>query len=73
MLTIRIVTKQGETVQLDVEQVEFVRTCPHCDLPFRTIDPDQRYPNRSHQQGAYKIRKIVRELRPASTLQTQSA
>ena len=65
MLTVRLVTQQGETVQLDVKQCEFVRKCPHCDLPFRTIDPDQIYPSRSCQQRAYEMRRILRESRSA--------
>ena len=56
MLTIRIVTIQGETVQLDVMQAEFVVTCPYCKLPFRTIDPDRRYCRPSHKTRAYELR-----------------
>lgn len=58
MLTIRIVTIQGETVQLDVQQAEFFRNCRcPCALPFRTIDPDQEYIDRNHKQAAYRLRK----------------
>lgn len=56
MLTIRIVTIQGETVQLDVRQAEFVRTCPYCRIPFRTINPDQIYCKVSHKTRAYELR-----------------
>lgn len=49
MLTIRIVTEQGETVQIQVQQVEFVVVCPWDGVPFRTIDPDQKYCSDSHR------------------------
>lgn len=57
MLTISIVLRNGEHVEMEVQQVEFIRRCPHCGLRFNTIDPDQIYPNRSHQQQAYEVRK----------------
>lgn len=60
MLTIRIVTVQGETVQLDVRQAEFVRVCPCCRSPFRTIDPDQIYVNANHKHVAKRLRVKLR-------------
>ena len=49
MLTVRIVTLQGETVQLQVMQAEFVVTCPYCSTPFRTIEVDQKFSSTSHR------------------------
>ena len=60
MITIRIVTIAGETVQVDVQQVEFVCVCPWCKMPFRTIEVDQIYCSRSHKQRAYEIRAYTR-------------
>ena len=58
MLTIQVVTSIGQ-YRMMVDQVEFVRTCPHCDQEFLTIDPDQRYPNASHKEMAYRNRLIL--------------
>jgi len=58
MLTLRIITIQGETVQLEVQQAEFVRVCQcPCHQSFRTIDPDQEYIDRNHKQAAYRLRQ----------------
>jgi hypothetical protein len=60
MLTMRIVTAQGETVQLKVKQAEFVLECPHCKLmgrtitEFRTINPDQIYCTTSHRVAYWR-------------------
>ena len=66
MLTIRIVTIQGETVQLEVQQVEFVRICPYCELPFRTIDPDQKNCKPSHGVRMSERRAILRKPTPTT-------
>jgi hypothetical protein len=57
MLTIALVLRNGEHVEMEVQQFEFKRVCPHCGLPFKTIDPDQLYPNPSCKQRAYEKRK----------------
>ena len=59
MLTIEILTS-SQRVRITVEQVQFVRVCPHCDLEFLTIDPDQLYPSPSHRVGGYRIREALR-------------
>ncbi len=60
MLTIRIVTITGETVQLDVVQVEFIRICPYCEMPFRTISPDQKNCKPSHGVRLSERKAILR-------------
>lgn len=50
MLTISLVLRNGEHVEMEVEQVEFVRICRYrkCRIKFKTIDPDNTYCRRSH-------------------------
>jgi len=71
MLTIRIVTIQGETVQLEVMQAEYVVVCPYCEIPFRTTDPDKKYCKVSHSVRMSERRRIIREsCNPPNTLKT---
>ena len=65
MLTIEILTSSSRT-RITVEQVQFVRTCPHCDVEFLTIDPDQIYPSLRHRVGGHRIRQILSESRNAA-------
>lgn len=61
MLTIQI-TRFGETVTMDVEQVEFLRTCPYCQHRFTTISPDKVYCKPSHGVMASRIRNFSASL-----------
>jgi len=62
MMTIEILSSSLRT-RISVEQIQFVRVCPHCDMEFLTIDPDQIYPSPSHRVRAFQIRRILSESR----------
>lgn len=65
MLRIKIVRPDGLIEEIEVVQAEFVRFCPHCDVKFYTIDPDQTYPNKTHKQRAYERRQIIKQSKVA--------
>ncbi len=61
MITIQGVTSMGVFFRIEVQQVGFVRNCPHCDVEFMTVDPDQIYPTASHKARAYEMRTILKQ------------
>ena len=61
MLTIQI-TQSGKCVRIDVEQMEFVRVCPYCQVEFTTIEPGKIWCKTSHGVMASRIRNFSANL-----------
>ncbi len=65
MLKLAITLANGERVQINVIQAEFVRECPHCkimgrpDVEFRTIDVDQKFCKTSHRVAYWQKTHIT--------------
>ena len=59
------ITLSGNIHDMDVEQIQFVRTCRYsrCQGEFLTIDPDQLYCVPNHRIYESKIHKIIRDSR----------
>ena len=63
MLTIQFITSMGLSLRIDVEQMQFVRTCPYCGEQFQTVNIDQKYCKVSHGIRMSERRRIVKECR----------
>lgn len=64
-MTIALVLANGESVEIEVQQVEFVRFCRYhrCKIRrFQTINVDQVYCSEVHKVQASQRRAVLRRL-----------
>ena len=62
MLKIQVTYLNGRSRTLEVDQVEFLRSCPYCRLEFATINPDKVYCRDSHRIKACAVRSYDRAI-----------
>ena len=58
---LEITPHQGPKYRIEVQDAQFVNTCPHCDEEFVTPYRDKRHPNDSHRQMAFQILRLARD------------
>lgn len=59
-------TSSGHKTRITVDQAEFVRICPYCQVEYLTANIDQVYCRPGHSVMASRYRAFIRESRLSS-------